>query len=75
MLKSWVMPFRTILIHGAIGDYPCEQKKDRLSLWINRIVAERGKNKAAVAVANKMARKHAGRLNATLTPALPEKTI
>jgi len=48
---------RTLLIHGARSVIVhASNKKDRLSQWINRIVAERGKNKAAVAVANKMAR-------------------
>jgi hypothetical protein len=31
-------------------------KDDRLSRWINRIKAERGHNKAVVALANKLAR-------------------
>jgi len=48
---------RGLLIHGARAVViHASKKKDRLSQWINRIVAERGKNKAAVAVANKMAR-------------------
>ena len=48
---------RSLLVHGAraVVTQAC-RKKDRLSLWINRIVVERGKNKAIVAVANKMAR-------------------
>ena len=33
-----------------------EKKDDPLSRWINRIRAERGYNKATVALANKMAR-------------------
>ncbi len=48
---------RCLLIHGARSVViHASKKKDKLSQWINRIVAERGKNKAAVAVANKMAR-------------------
>jgi transposase len=48
---------RGLLIHGARSVViHAIKKKDKLSQWINRIVAERGKNKAAVAVANKMAR-------------------
>ncbi|WP_232359470.1 hypothetical protein [Paraneptunicella aestuarii] len=33
-----------------------KHKTDPLSLWINRLVAQRGHNKACVAYANKMAR-------------------
>lgn len=48
---------RGLLIHGARAVViHASRKKDRLSQWINRIVAERGKNKAVVALANKMAR-------------------
>lgn len=48
---------RSLLIHGARSVVRrAENKKDRLSRWINRIRAERGYNKAAVALANKMAR-------------------
>jgi transposase len=48
---------RSLLINGARAVViHASNRKDRLSQWINRIVAERGKNKAAVAVANKMAR-------------------
>ena len=32
------------------------KKDDRLSRWINRVRAERGMNKATVALANKLAR-------------------
>lgn len=48
---------RRLLIHGArsVVQY-AQNKTDALSLWINRIVATRGKNKAAVALANKLAR-------------------
>jgi transposase len=48
---------RSLLVHGARAVVNMAGKKmDRLSLWINRIAAERGKNKAVIAVANKMAR-------------------
>jgi transposase len=48
---------RTLLIHGARAVViQASKKMDRLSQWINRIVAERGHNKAVVATANKMAR-------------------
>ena len=48
---------RGLLIQGAKAVVVhASKKKDRLSQWINRIVAERGTNKAAVALANKMAR-------------------
>lgn len=48
---------RTLLIHGAravlrtIGD-----KQDKLSIWLRTLKEKRGFNKAAVALANKMAR-------------------
>lgn len=48
---------RQLLIHGArsvirhLGD-----KQDRLSCWLRALVERRGKNKAAVALANKTAR-------------------
>lgn len=48
---------RSLLIHGARSVVRhAKNKEDRLSRWINRIRAERGYNKAAVALANKMAR-------------------
>jgi transposase len=48
---------RSLLIHGARSVVrQAADKGDRLSRWINRIRAERGYNKAAVALANKMAR-------------------
>ena len=48
---------RTLLIHGARSVVrAAEGKTDRRSCWIQRLVATRGKNKAAVAVANKNAR-------------------
>ncbi|MCP4406534.1 MAG: IS110 family transposase [Gammaproteobacteria bacterium] len=48
---------RSLLVHGArsvVGR--AANKDDRLSRWINKVRAERGFNKAAVALANKMAR-------------------
>lgn len=48
---------RSLLIHGARSVVRhAEGKNDSLSQWINRIRAERGKNKAAVALANKISR-------------------
>lgn len=48
---------RSLLIHGARSVViQAARKDDRLSRWINRIKAERGFNKAVVALANKMAR-------------------
>jgi transposase len=48
---------RTLLIHGARSAVrAAEGKTDQRSCWIQRLVATRGKNKAAVAVANKNAR-------------------
>jgi len=48
---------RTLLIHGARSVVrSAANKDDRLSRWTNKIRAERGHNKAAVALANKMAR-------------------
>jgi len=48
---------RSLLIHGARAVViQAARKTDRLSHWINRIRAERGHNKAVVALANKMAR-------------------
>ena len=40
---------RAVVIQAA-------RKKDQLSCWLNRIIKERGLNKAVVAMANKMAR-------------------
>jgi len=48
---------RTLLVHGArsvinqLGD-----KQTPLAKWLRRIIESRGKNKAIVALANKMAR-------------------
>jgi transposase len=48
---------RSLLIHGArAAVIQAARKTDPLSCWINRIRAERGHNKAVVALANKMAR-------------------
>jgi transposase len=48
---------RSLMIHGARSVVRhAEGKDDPLSQWINRIKATRGKNKAAVALANKLAR-------------------
>ena len=48
---------RSLLVHGARAVVSrAANKDDKLSLWINRIRAERGFNKAVVAMANKMAR-------------------
>ena len=48
---------RSLLIHGARSVVrQAVNKDDRLSRWINRIRAERGYNKAAEALANKLAR-------------------
>lgn len=48
---------RSLLIHGARAVVArADKKTDPLSLWIQRIKAHRGKNKAAVALANKVVR-------------------
>ncbi len=48
---------RSLLVHGARAVViQAGKKDDRLSRWINKIRAERGYNKAVVALANKMAR-------------------
>jgi len=48
---------RTLLIHGARSAIRwMEKKDDRRSRWLQSLVARRGKNKAAVALANKNAR-------------------
>jgi len=48
---------RTLLIHGARAVVRrAARKSDRRSQWIQRLVAERGTNRAAVALANKNAR-------------------
>ena len=48
---------RSLLVHGARSVViQATKKDDRLSRWINKVKAERGFNKAVVALANKMAR-------------------
>ncbi|MCP3866531.1 MAG: IS110 family transposase [Gammaproteobacteria bacterium] len=48
---------RSLLVHGARSVViQAAKKDDRLSRWINKVKAERGFNKAVVALANKMAR-------------------
>ncbi|MBU4270234.1 IS110 family transposase [Candidatus Dependentiae bacterium] len=48
---------RTLLIHGARAVLAASSKKnDKLSLWLKRLQIQRGYNKAAVALANKLAR-------------------
>jgi transposase len=48
---------RTLLIHGARAVLKnCTNKTDKLSVWLQALVARRGFNKAAVALANKNAR-------------------
>lgn len=48
---------RALLIHGARSVLKnCSKKTDKLSLWLQALVARRGFNKAAVALANKNAR-------------------
>ena len=48
---------RSLLVHGARSVVRrAVGKDDRLSRWINRLRSTRGYNKAAVALANKMAR-------------------
>lgn len=48
---------RGLLIHGARSVIKhADKKDDRLSQWATALVARRGKNKATVALANKMAR-------------------
>ena len=48
---------RTLLVHGARAVLVwCDKKTDNQSKWLKKLVLRRGKNKAAVALANKMAR-------------------
>lgn len=48
---------RSLLVHGArsVVNY-AHRKEDKLSLWVTRLIDKRGKNKAIVALANKLAR-------------------
>lgn len=48
---------RSLLVHGARAVVQFAHKKeDALSLWVTHLVEKRGKNKATVALANKLAR-------------------
>lgn len=48
---------RSLLIHGARAVVIHAHKKgDALSVWVTRLIERRGKNKATVALANKLAR-------------------
>jgi len=48
---------RGLLVHGARSVVKhAAVKEDKLSLWVNDLVKRRGKNKATVALANKLAR-------------------
>ncbi len=48
---------RSLLVHGARAVVrQAAHKDDRLSRWINKVRAQRGYNKASVALANKLAR-------------------
>ncbi|GAA4885561.1 IS110 family transposase [Ferrimonas pelagia] len=48
---------RTLVIHGARSVIRCGAKKENaLGRWLKQLVARRGKNKATVALANKMCR-------------------
>ena len=48
---------RSLLVHGARSVVIHAHKKDdALSRWVTRLVERRGKNKATVALANKLAR-------------------
>lgn len=48
---------RTLLIHGARSVlYWVNRQMDKQSLWLKNLIIRRGRNKAAVALANKMAR-------------------
>ena len=48
---------RGVLIHGARAvAMRAAGKEDALSRWVSRLIAQRGFNKAVVALANKLAR-------------------
>ena len=55
--KNGNRQLRTLLVHSArtLVRY-MENKNDALSLWVKEVAARRGKNKAIVALANKLAR-------------------
>ena len=57
MTKRGNRYLRKQLIHGARAIvHRCRYKQDKLSLWVNQLAARRGVNKAAVALANRLAR-------------------
>lgn len=48
---------RTLLVHGARSVlFWVNKKTDKQSLWLKNLIIRRGKNKAVVALANKIAR-------------------
>lgn len=48
---------RSLLVHGARAVASVAHKhKDQLSLWVSRLVEQKGMNKATIALANKLAR-------------------
>ena len=48
---------RTLFVHGARAVVNwCSKKSDPLSLWIKRLIDRRGRHKAIVALAHKLAR-------------------
>ncbi len=55
--KSGDRQLRTLLVHSArtLVQY-VDRKNDPLSLWVKTLIKRRGKNKAIVALANKLAR-------------------
>jgi transposase len=57
MTKSGPRELRTLLIHGGRSVLThAARHDDRLSRWALEVAARRGKNRAAVAVANQLAR-------------------
>ena len=57
MTKQGQIYLRTVLIHGARSALnSCKAEEDRLLRWGRALAARIGKNKAAVALANKLAR-------------------
>ena len=56
-LNSGECDLRTLLVHGARATLRwIGLKTDRRSKWVRDLIERRGKNKAAVALANKNAR-------------------
>ena len=49
MRKMLINGARSVVNHG-------DKKDDALSVWVTRLIERRGKNKATVALANKLAR-------------------